>query len=343
MAFGLLPGLGIDLGTSNILVYVRGRGIVLREPSVVAVTGDGHHILAVGEEARQMLGRTPGNIIATYPLRNGVIADYTITQSMLKYLLDRVCGSRKVFKPQVVVAIPSGATSVEWRAVIEATIASGAKKVHPIEEPLAAAIGAGLPIGSPVGNMIIDLGGGTTDIAVISLGGIVISESLRIGGNEMDEMIARHIKRTYNLMIGQRTAEEIKIDIGSAYPMNPELELAVKGRDLVAGLPKTIQVTSTEIREAVTEPISAMVERVKSVLENTPPELSADIVERGIVLTGGCALLRGLDKLLEAETQVPVHIADDPLSCVVVGTGKYLDYLRNMPKTGLAYTSERSS
>ncbi|MCC6442211.1 MAG: rod shape-determining protein [Armatimonadetes bacterium] len=324
--FGLVPDIGIDLGTANIVVYMKGKGIVLREPSVVAksiVTGK---ILAVGEEARLMLGRTPGNIEAVRPLSDGVIADYTTTKEMLRYLIQKIAG-RKVFKfkPRVLVSLPSGVTDVEQRAVLQAAKEAGAGEVYPIQEPMAAAIGAGLPISSPSGNMVVDIGGGTTDIAVISLSGIVISRSLRIGGNKIDEVIVRHVRNTYSLMIGDRTAEEIKIKIGSAYPIDPELTMEVRGRDLVAGLPKTIEITSPEIREALSDPVTQIVDKVKSVLEQTPPELAADIIERGITITGGGAFLRGIDQLLVEETGIPVSIAEDPLSCVAIGTGRALD------------------
>lgn len=323
--FSLVPELGIDLGTANIVVFLKGKGIVLREPSVVAMSTLTKKVLAVGEEARLMIGRTPGSIVAVRPMCDGVIADYTTTQKMLEYLIGKVCGRKKMFKPRVLVCVPSGVTSVEKRAVIQAAKSAGVSEAYPIEEPMAAAIGAGLPISTPGGNMVVDIGGGTSDIAVISLGGIVVSRSLRIGGNKMDEVIARHVKNKYNLMIGERTAEEIKIKIGSAYPMQTELTLEVRGRDMVAGLPKTVEVTSEEIRTALSEPVSMVVERVKAVLELTPPELSSDIIERGIMLTGGGALLRGLDKLLAVETNIPIHIAEDPLSCVALGTGKALD------------------
>jgi rod shape-determining protein MreB len=322
-----VPEIGIDLGTANILVYLKGKGIVLREPSVVAVNLSNNSLVAVGEEARLMLGRTPGNIVAIRPMCDGVIADYSTTQKMLEYLIRKVCGRKPLFKPTVIVAVPSQITPVEKRAVVQAARSAGAKQAYTIEEPWAAAIGAGLPISTPGGNMIVDIGGGTTDIAVISLNGIVISKSIRIGGNKMDEVIQRHVKTKYSLMIGDRTAEEIKIKIGSAYPLETEMALEVRGRDLVAGLPKTIEVRSDEIREALSEPISAIVDRVKSVLENTPPELSSDIIERGIMLTGGVALLRGLDKLLAAQTGVPIHVAEDPLSCVALGCGRALDQL----------------
>ena len=322
-----MPELGIDLGTANILVYLKGKGIVLREPSVVAINTTTKRLVAVGEEARMMLGRTPGNIVAIRPMCEGVIADYSTTQKMLEYLIAKVCGKRPFFKPTVIVAVPSQVTPVEKRAVVQAAKSAGAKQAYPIEEPLAAAIGAGLPIASPGGNMIIDVGGGTTDIAVISLNGIVSSKSIRVGGNKIDEVIQRHIKTKYSLMIGDRTAEEIKMKIGSAYPLEQELVLEVRGRDLVAGLPKTIEVTSGEVREALMEPIMAIVDRVKSVLEQTPPELSSDIIERGIILTGGVALIRGLDKLLSKQTGIPVHVAEDPLSCVALGCGRALDQI----------------
>ncbi|WP_044950445.1 rod shape-determining protein [Chthonomonas calidirosea] len=319
--------LGIDLGTANTLVYQKGKGIVLREPSVVAVSAQNRKVLAVGSEASEMLGRTPGNIVPIRPMSDGVIADYTITQAMLRYIFDRVLGKRWLlnFRPRVLICVPSQVTSVEKRAVLQAAEEAGAREAYPIEEPMAAAIGAGLPISSPGGNMVVDIGGGTTDVAVISLGSIVHSESLRIAGNRMDEVIMRYIRNVYNLMIGERTAEEIKMRIGSAYPLQQELTMEVRGRDLVAGLPKTIQVTSEEIREALSEPVSAIVEKVKRVLEKTPPELSADIIERGIMLTGGGALLRGLDQLISSVTGLPVRVAEDPLTCVVIGTGRALE------------------
>lgn len=325
--FNLVPELGIDLGTANILVYLKGKGIVLREPSVVAVNTTTKRLVAVGEEARLMLGRTPGNIVAIRPMCEGVIADYSTTQKMLEYLIAKVCGKRRMLKPTVIVVVPSQVTPVEKRAVVQAAKSAGAKQAYPIEEPLAAAIGAGLPISSPGGNMIIDVGGGTTDIAVISLNGIVSSKSIRVGGNKMDEVIQRHVKTKYSLMVGDRTAEEIKMKIGSAFPMEQELVLEVRGRDLVAGLPKTIEVTSGEVREALMEPVMAIVDRVKSVLEQTPPELSSDIIERGIMLTGGVSLIRGFDKLLSKQTGIPVHVAEDPLSCVALGCGRALDQL----------------
>lgn len=321
---GLVPEIGIDLGTANIVVYMRGKGIILREPSVVAKSVVTGKILAVGEEARLMLGRTPGNIEAVRPLSDGVIADYTTTKEMLRYLIQKVCG-KKLLKPRMLVSMPSGVTDVESRAVLQAAKEAGARDVYTIQEPMAAAIGAGLPISNPSGNMVVDIGGGTTDIAVISLSGIVISRSLRIGGNKIDEVIVRYVRNAYSLMIGDRTAEEIKIKIGSAYPLEPELTMEVRGRDLVAGLPKTIEINSPEIREAISEPVSQIVDKVKAVLEQTPPELAADIIERGITLTGGGAFLRGFDRLLAEETRIPIFIADDPLSCVAIGTGRALE------------------
>jgi rod shape-determining protein MreB len=323
--FRLTPELGIDLGTANIVVYLRGKGIVLREPSVVAISTKNKKVLAIGEEARLMLGRTPGHIVAIRPMSDGVIADYTTTEKMLEHLIAKVCGRRRFLKPRVLVCVPSGVTNVERRAVIQAAREAGAGEAYTIEEPMAAAIGAGLPISMPGGNMVVDIGGGTTDVAVISLEGIVISRSVRVGGNKMDEVIMRYIRSQYNLMIGDRTAEEIKIKVGSAYPLEKELEMEVRGRDLIAGLPKTIRVTSEEIRDALQEPVNAIVERVRSVLEETPPELAADIIERGITLTGGGALLRGIDKLLESVTNIRAQVADDPLSCVAIGTGRALE------------------
>lgn len=323
--FTLVPELGIDLGTANIVVFLKGKGIVLREPSVVAISTVTKKVLAVGEEARLMIGRTPGSITAVRPMSDGVIADYTTTQKMLEYLFTKVCGRKRMFKPRVLVCVPSGVTSVEKRAVIQAARSAGAGEAYPIEEPMAAAIGAGLPISTPGGNMVVNIGGGTTDIAVISLGGIVVSRSVRLGGNKMDEVIMRHIKNRYNLMVGERTAEEIKIKIGSAYPLQTEMALEVRGRDMVAGLPKTVEVTSEEIRAALSEPVGTIIDRVKGVLEITPPELASDIIERGIMLTGGGSLLRGMDRLLAIETNIPIHVAEDPLSCAALGTGKALD------------------
>lgn len=329
-----VPEIGIDLGTANILVFKRGRGVVLDEPTVVAISTSNNRVLAVGNDAREMLGRTPGNIAAIRPLRNGVIADYTTTLHMLQYLLDKVCGKRRLFKPTVLLCVPSGVTNVERRAVIQAAKEAGAGTAMTIEEPMAAAIGAGLPIASPGGNMVVDIGGGTTDIAVISLGGIVLSQSLRVGGNKMDEAIIRHIRNAYSLMIGDPTAEEVKIKIGSAYPLAQELKMEIRGRDMVAGLPKTVEVTSDEIRDALTEPVRAIAEKLCQVLEETPPELGSDIIERGIVLTGGGALLRGLDQLLQSVTDIPVKVADNALRCVAIGTGRSLEELPAIRASG---------
>lgn len=323
--------MGIDLGTANTLVYVRHEGIVLREPSVVAKRSDGA-ILAVGDEAKRMIGRTPSDIHAMRPLRDGVIADFDTTAAMLSYFIRKGMRGRSLFKPRVIVGIPSGVTEVEKRAVIDATLQAGAREAYLIEEPMAAAIGAGLPVSEPVGSMVVDIGGGTTEVAVISLGGIVSSKSIRIGGDEMDEAIIQYARKAYNLLIGERTAEEIKIAIGSAYPMREEQAVDVRGRDLVSGLPRTVRMTSAEIREALREPVMAIVEAVKQTLERTPPELSADIVERGIVLAGGGALLRGLDRLLAEETGMPSTLTDDPLSAVVLGTGRALEEIDALKK-----------
>jgi rod shape-determining protein MreB len=314
--------IGIDLGTASVLVYLKGRGIVLREPSVVAIDKNDDKILAVGEQARLMLGKTPSNIVAIRPLRDGVIADYEVTEAMLKYFINRVCGRRRLFRPTVMICVPAEVTSVEKRAVVEAALSAGAKRAFLIEEPMAAAIGAGLSVDEAGGNMVVDIGGGTSDVAVISLGGIVVSESIRVAGNKMDEAIVRHIRKTYNLMIGERTAEEIKIRIGSAYPQDEPSSMEIRGRDLINGLPKTLIINSEEIREAMEEPLLAIVDAVKMVLEKTPPELAADIIDRGIVMTGGGALLRGMDMLLSKATGMPVRLADDPISCVAIGTGK---------------------
>jgi rod shape-determining protein MreB len=325
--------MGIDLGTASTLVYLKNEGIVLCEPSVVAIEAGTSNVLAVGEEAKRMLGRTPGNIIAIRPMRDGVIADFEITESMLRYFIKKVHNSRRLVRPRVVIAIPSGITEVEKRAVKDSALHAGAREVFMLEEPVAASIGVGLPIQEPSGNMVIDIGGGTTEMAVISLAGVVFSKSIRVGGDEMDEAITNYLKRTYNLMVGERTAEEIKIEIGSAYPMEEEMTMDVKGRDLVAGLPKMISVTSEEIREALSEPIAQIVEAVRITLERTPPELSADLIEKGIILAGGGALLRGIDKLISEETGLPVHLADDPLTAVALGTGKVLNeltYLRRL-------------
>jgi len=317
--------MGIDLGTANTLVHVKGKGIVLREPSVVAIQRDTGEVLAVGEEAKQMIGRTPGNIIAIRPLKDGVIADFDVTQAMLKYFIKRSIDTKSFIRPRVVVGVPSGVTEVEKRAVIDATIQAGAREAYLIEEPMAAAIGAGLPVHEPTGNMVVDIGGGTTEVAVISLGGIVTSRSIRIGGDEMDEAIVQYIKRTYNLMIGERTAEEVKVTIGAATVPDADESMDIRGRDLVTGLPKTLTIKAREVQQALSEPVAGIIEAVKVTLEKTPPELAADIMDRGIVMTGGGSLLRGLDRLLSKETGMPVHIADDALDCVGAGTGKALE------------------
>lgn len=326
--------IGIDLGTANTLVYVKDRGIVLREPSVVAVQANTRKVLAVGDEAKRMLGRTPGNIVAVRPMKDGVISDFEVTEEMLKQFIKKVHKGRSFLapRPRVVIAVPSGITEVEKRAVRESAYHAGARLVTLIEEPMAAAIGVGLPVQEAAGNMIVDIGGGTTEVAIISLAGIVFSRSIRVAGDELDEAIINYMKRAYNLVIGERTAEEIKIKIGSAYPMEKETSIEVKGRDLVAGLPKTLTVTSQEVREALLDPVSTIVESVRITLERCPPELSADLVERGIVLAGGGALLRGLDRLVAEETGLPVYVAEDPLSAVAEGTGKVLQELEFLTK-----------
>ena len=324
--------LGIDLGSANTLVYVKGAGIVINEPSVVAIQRDSGAVLAGGEEAKLMIGRTPGNIAAIRPMRDGVIADFDITENMLRYFIAKALKSRHFIKPRVVVGIPSGVTEVEKRAVIDATLQAGAREAYLIEEPMAAAIGAGLEVYEPAGNMIVDIGGGTTEVAVISLGGIVTSRSIRIGGNEMDEAISYYVKKEYNLMIGERTAEEIKIEIGSAV-LDKDIEnMSVRGRDLVTGLPKTISITAKEINGALEETVNSIIDAIKTTLEKTPPELAADIMDRGIVMTGGGSLLTGLDKKVNQETGMPVHIADEPMNCVVMGTGKVLEELDTLKR-----------
>jgi rod shape-determining protein MreB len=326
---GLGLDIGLDLGTASVLVYIKGKGIVLREPSVVAIDKNTDRILAVGEEARKMLGRTPGNIVAIRPLREGVISDYHVTEKMLKYFLNKVYAKSffKLFKPRVMICVPSGVTEVEKRAVEDAAMQAGARKTYLIEEPIAAAIGAGIDITKACGSMVVDIGGGTTDIAVISLGGTVVSTSVKIAGDKFDEAIVRYMRKKHNIMIGERTAEEIKIQIGTVFPRQKEVQVDVRGRNLVSGLPKTITITSTEVMEALEEPVSSVVEAVHSVLERTPPELAADISERGIVMTGGGSLVYGMDKLLEYKTEIRVIIADDAVSCVAIGTGKTLDNL----------------
>jgi rod shape-determining protein MreB len=317
--------MGIDLGTANTLVYVSGRGIVIQEPSVVAVRRDKKEVLAVGLEAKQMLGRTPGNIVAIRPMKDGVIADFDITQTMLKYFIQKASPRRGPFRPVVVIGIPSGVTGVEKRAVQDAARQAGAREAYVIEEPFAAAIGAGLPVEEPTGSMVVDIGGGTTEVAIISLGGLVTSKSVRVAGDELDEAIVQYVKRTYNMLIGERTGEEVKMTIGSAYPSGKEDSMEIRGRDLVTGLPRTLRVTAEEIRKAIQEPVSAIVDAIKITLENTPPELAADIMDRGIVMTGGGALLRGIDTLISKETGMPVHIAEDPLLCVAKGCGRCVD------------------
>src|ERR1700752_1137611 len=327
--FGWLSSdIGIDLGTANTLVYVKDQGIVLREPSVVAVQAGTNKVLAVGDEAKRLLGRTPANIVAVRPLKDGVIADFEVTEAMLRYFITKVHGRRMRAQPRVVIAVPSGITEVEKRAVRESATHAGAREVYLIEEPMAAAIGVGLPVQDPAGNMIIDIGGGTTEVALISLSDIVFSRSVRVAGDELDEAIIQYMKRAYNLMIGERTAEDIKIKIGSSYPIEKESTMEVKGRDLVAGLPKTLTVSSQEVREALLEPISTIVESVRVTLERCPPELSADLVDRGLVLAGGGGLPRGLDRLLTEETGLPVHVAEDPLSAVAEGTGRALSEIK---------------
>lgn len=333
--------LGIDLGTANTLVHLRGKGIICTEPSVVAIQKETGAVLAVGEEAKKMIGRTPGNIVAIRPMKDGVIADFDITSAMLRYFINKALnrkGRSTIVRPRVVVCIPSGITAVEERAVREAAMQAGAKEVYLIEEPMAAAIGAGLPVHEPTGNMVVDIGGGTTEVAIISLGGIVTSRSIRIGGDEMDDAIVQHIKRNYNLMIGERTAEELKIQVGAAYfpPHDGEeranMVVPVRGRDLVAGLPKTIDITAKEIKEALNEPVAAIIEAIKVCLEKTPPELAADIMDRGIVMAGGGSLLWGLDALVSRETGMPVHLAEEPLSAVANGTGKVLENIEMLKR-----------
>lgn len=318
--------IGIDLGTASVIAYTKGKGIVLREPSVVAVDNNTGEVLAVGKEARRMLGRTPGNIVATRPLRDGVISNYTVTEKMLKYFINRVCG-KFIFAPRIMICIPSQVTEVEKKAVIDAASHAGARRVYLIEEPIAAAIGAGLDISKPCGNMVVDIGGGTTDIAVISLGGSVVSTSLKVAGDKFDEAIVKYIKKKYNIIIGERTAEDLKINIGCVYPKIQDMEMELRGRDLTTGLPRTISVRSSEMFEALIKPAMQVVDAVHSVLEKTPPELAADISDRGIYMTGGGCLVDGLDKLLQEKTGINVMIAQDAVSCVALGTGKALDNL----------------
>jgi len=341
MLFTLVAGffsndMAIDLGTANTLVYVKSEGIVLNEPSIVAIHQADNTVLAVGKEAKAMLGRTPGNIVAIRPLKDGVIADFDVTEKMLNYFIRRVHRRRALVRPRIVIGVPSGITQVEKRAVRDSAMQAGAREVYLIEEPMAAAIGAGMPITEPGGNMVVDIGGGTTEVAVISLSGIVYSRSVRIAGDEMDEAIVQYIRKNYNLLVGERRAEEIKIRLGSAYPMGGERRtMEVKGRDLIDGIPKTIVIGDDEIREALREPIMTIVDAVRTALERTPPELAADIVDKGIVLTGGGALLKGLDLLLRQETNLPITVAEDPLSCVALGTGKVLDELDLLKKVAI--------
>ncbi|OGR85429.1 MAG: rod shape-determining protein [Elusimicrobia bacterium RIFCSPLOWO2_01_FULL_54_10] len=322
--------MGIDLGTANTLVYVKGQGIVLREPSVVAIDRDTHSVIAIGAEAKKMLGKTPANIIAVRPLRNGVIADFEVTEQMIRYFIKKVHNRRSLLHPRIVIGIPSGITEVERRAVKESAEQAGARWVHLIEEPMAAAIGANLPINEPFGNMIVDIGGGTTEVAVICLGGMVVSKSLDVAGDDMDEAIVQYFRRKYNLLIGDTTAEDVKIKIGSVFPTFEEQSMEVKGRDQVTGLPKTIAITSEEVRQALTEPMKLIIEVIKETLEETPAELSADLVDRGIVLAGGGALLRGIPDLIGQETELPVNLAPEPLTCVAMGAGKFLEEIDNI-------------
>lgn len=317
--------MGIDLGTANTLVYIKGQGIVVREPSVVAIRDDSKSVLAVGEEAKKMIGRTPGNIVAIRPMKDGVIADFDVTEEMLRYFIQKAADKRGVVTPRIAICVPYGVTEVEKRAIEEAARQAGARDAYLIEEPMAAAIGAGLKVEEPEGNMVVDIGGGTTEIAIISLGGIVTAKSIRIGGDEFDESIVNYVKKEYNLAIGERTAEDVKISIGSTFKEDKEQNKQIRGRDLISGLPKTIEISSSEVREALREPITAIIDGIKSTLEKTPPELASDIMENGIMLTGGGALLKGLDKLVKQETGMPVHIAENPLDCVALGTGKSVE------------------
>ncbi len=324
--FGSTRDIGIDLGTANTLVYIKGKGIVLREPSVVAINKNTGKVLAVGNEAKNMIGRTPGNIVAIRPMKDGVIADFDVTEKMLRHFIEKVGGKNSFKSPRIVVCFPSGVTEVEKRAIEEATKSAGAREVGLLEEPMAAAIGAGLPVGEPTGSMVVDIGGGTTEVAIISLGGVVTSMSLRVAGDELDQAIIAYIKKQYNLMIGERTSENIKIQLGSAYEVEEKAEnMQIRGRDLISGLPKVVEIGEDEVREALREPVYSIIEAIKTTLEKTPPELAADIMDKGIMLTGGGALLKGLDALIAHETHMPVNIAEIPLDCVAVGAGKALD------------------
>ncbi|MEK6265403.1 MAG: rod shape-determining protein [Clostridium sp.] len=341
--FRLGTDMGIDLGTATVLVYIKGKGVILKEPSVVAIDKNQDKVLAVGEEARQMIGRTPGNIVAIRPMRDGVISDYDITEKMLKHFIQKACGKRRLSAPRIVICVPCEATEVERRAVEHAGRNAGAKKVYLIEEPLAAAIGAGLDITKASGNMVIDIGGGTTDVAVISLGGMVVRESIKVAGDKFDEAIIKYIRKKHKLMIGERTAENLKINIGCACKQDEGATMDIRGRDLITGLPKNLAVTSEEMREALKETVNLIAECTHSVLEKTPPELAADIADKGIVMTGGGSLLKGLDKLIQEYTKVPVYLAEDPISCVALGTGKvleYMDKLDNSFNVGETYSEE---
>jgi len=336
----LSQDMGIDLGTANTLVHVKGKGIVIREPSVVAVQKDTNEVLAIGAEAKRMIGRTPGNIVAIRPLKDGVIADFDITQAMLKFFIKKAIGNKTFVRPRVVVGVPSGVTAVERRAVLDATIQAGAREAYLIEEPMAAAIGAGLPVQEATGNMVVDIGGGTSEVAVISLGGIVVSRSVRIGGDKMDEAIVQYIKKKYNLLVGERTAEEIKISIGTAMKVENPDKMEIRGRDLVTGLPKTLTIDANQIQEALSEPVAGIIDAVRGTLERTPPELSSDIMDRGIVMTGGASLLRNLDRMLSKETGMPVYVSDSALSCVALGTGIAVEHV-DIYKKGFMAASNR--
>jgi rod shape-determining protein MreB len=324
--------IAVDLGTANTVVYVRGRGIVLSEPSVVAIDQRSNEVHAVGIEAKRMLGRTPGNISAIRPLKDGVIADFDVTEQMLRHFIQKVHQNRWAH-PRVVVCVPSGVTGVEKRAVEEATLSAGARQAFLIEEPMAAAIGAGLPVAEPTGNMIVDIGGGTSEVAVISLGGIVVAQSIRVGGDELDEAIISYVKKEHKLMIGSQTAEEVKLEIGSAYPLREEVQAEIRGRDMITGLPKTVVLSSEDVRSALEEPLAQIVDAVKSTLDKTPPELASDIMDRGIMLAGGGSLLQGLDERLRRETEMPIHVAESPLTCVAVGSGRSLEEFEVIRKT----------
>ena len=337
----LSQDMGIDLGTANTLVHVKGKGIVIREPSVVAVQKDTNEVLAIGAEAKRMIGRTPGNIVAIRPLKDGVIADFDITQAMLKFFIKKAIGNKTFVRPRVVVGVPSGVTAVERRAVLDATIQAGAREAYLIEEPMAAAIGAGLPVQEATGNMVVDIGGGTSEVAVISLGGIVVSRSVRIGGDKMDEAIVQYIKKRYNLLIGERTAEEIKITIGTAMKIENPDTMEIRGRDLVTGLPKTLTIDANQFQEALSEPVAGIFDAVRGTLERTPPELSSDIMDRGIVMTGGASLLRNLDRMLSKETGMPVYVSDSALSCVALGTGIAVEHVDIYKKGFMAASNRR--